>query len=159
MTIKHLSFAALAGLLLTGAGCMTTSEPDIDLSDFEQDLTGITVEVSAPESVAIGETFTFGVEIQNASDERRSLRSIDIDRPALSGITITGTTPSLNREYYVESLDQDIFEFNAVIPANGKLDAEFTATADKAGAYVGDFDICIDNDVNCVFSNINLNIE
>lgn len=152
----------LGALLLTGAGCTSTTsnaDPEIDLSDFEFDLSGITVDVRDPETVKAGESFTFGVRVQNTEDQERSLRSIDIDRTFLAGLEITDVNYERSEEYYVESLDQDIFEFNTPIKPNGSLEVTFTATAKTAGEYGGDFDICIDNDINCVFESIDVVVQ
>lgn len=166
MQIKHISFMVLGALLLTGAGCMSTAstatptnDSELDLSDFELDLSGISVEVRDPLTVKAGEAFAFGVRVQNAEDKERSLRSIDIDRAFLTGLEITDVNYKRSDEYYVESLDQDIFEFNTPIEANGSLEVTFSAVAKTAGEYGGDFDICIDNDINCVFESIDVIVQ
>lgn len=165
MQIKNISFMVLGALLLTGAGCMSTTsttptnDSEIDLSDYELDLSGISVEVRDPQTVKAGEAFTFGVRVQNTQNTERSLRSIDIDRTFLTGLEITDVNYKRSDEYYVESLDQDIFEFNTPIKANGSLEVTFSAVAKNAGEYGGDFDICIDNDINCVFESIDVIVQ
>lgn len=162
------SFLWLSALLLMGAGCLFTSQKSDSeipaeeaaiLAGYERDLDGITVEINSPETVTIDDTFTFGVDIHNTQDRSRSLRSIDIKRSFLEGLDITDINLERSYEYYVESIDEDIFEFNTPLEPNESLTIVFTATAKKTGNFSGDFDVCIDNDINCAFETISVVIQ
>jgi hypothetical protein len=152
-----------------GAGCLTASngpapttpigEEEDPLVDYERNLDGIIAEVNDPGVVQVGDTFTFGARIQNTQNKERILRSIDIERTFLAGFDITDINLERTDEYTVDSINEDIYEFNTAIKANGSLDVTFTATATKAGEYGGDLDICIDNDINCVFGSIDVVIQ
>ncbi len=119
----------------------------------------LSVYINEPSTVSIGEEFTFSVTISNESDEAKELRSIDIDRSFLEGMVVIGTTTPTTNEYYIEALDQDIFEFEHMIPAYEDLTLVFTAMAFIPGDYSGDFDICIDGDASCLFEDISVTIE
>lgn len=154
-------------LILAGAGCFQpATDPSIDDLFADEDFLSL-FEVEGVETliygtdlpVVSGEIFIFGVEVSNTSNETKELRSVDISRDFLDGMTIIDIEPTTTQEYYLEGLDQDIHEFEYMIPAGESVDVLFTAIAGDSGTYGGDFDICIDGDASCIFESIAVTVE
>ena len=85
--------------------------------------------------------------------------SIDVAYDFLDGIYVTDVNPAAETEYDVDEINQHIFEFNYDIGAGASVDVTFTATAVKTGDFGGDFDICIDGDISCIFRSIRTIVE
>lgn len=161
-------FLLAGAFALAGAGCLGGGTQEQSLDDFlaenadilsELEVKNIDATVMEPGTVTSGEQFTFGVTVTNEDTENRSIRSIDISRSFLDGMQVVAVQPTPDREYYVDALDQDIFELNVDVAPGQTQIVNFDAVAGDAGSYEGDLDICIDSDVACIFDSISIVVE
>ena len=111
----------------------------------------------APNSVAVGETFSVLVRVRNTAQENQVLDSIDITLDYLAGILIDSADPMFTETY--EIVGYQSYTFERTIPPGTELMIQFRALARDAGDYLGEMDICINGPGNCTTKTIQTSVH
>jgi hypothetical protein len=116
-----------------------------------QEPQNVDIQVAAPTTIQVGETFSIEVKIANRSNELQTLNSINISNDYLKGIEILRSTPTyvLRDNVTILGIEFQIFTFQENIFGGETLVIEFEANAAQAGDYAGGFDVCINSVALC----------
>jgi hypothetical protein len=137
---------------------LATLESGVDeLESAFAEPTDIQVEVVAPGTVRVGESFDLLVRINNSAAEAQTLDSIDFGEEYLAGVRILSADPSYSDSFDYEGFTS--FTFERSIPAGGELAIQFRAEALQAGDFAGPLDICINSPVNCLRDSVSASIN
>ena len=112
---------------------------------MSQDLEGVSVSITSPLDVKVGETFEMVVNVKNQREKRDlSLSDIDISENYLASFAIISTDPTPKASMHVP-VDFDMssmsYTFDMPIPAGAMEMFTFTLRAEKAGVFRGDVDV------------------
>jgi hypothetical protein len=114
---------------------------------FEQP-TNIAVWVTAPDTVKTGELVVIEVRVVNQANHPQVIDSIDIYNSYLEGVKLRSSTPAWRSSMAI--LDFVTYDYQLSIPAQGEQIVKFDAIALKPGDYLGDIDVCINNEMSYI---------
>jgi hypothetical protein len=117
---------------------------------------GITVEVTLPDTIVVGDRFDMVVTVKNELPQQRTLETIDFYSPLLDGVTIMGVDPAPT---HVDDILMLTYTFERPIPAEGEISVTFTMTADAYGYYQGDLDVAVDGMFSILTTSQGITIE
>lgn len=154
MNKKHIIiFSSFFGLIiLLGIGFI------IFINLFTKSPEGINITINHKPNVSINEDFQIQIEIENTTNQERTLDSIDIGNTYLTGIQIHKSNPPTKE--VIDSPNIKIIEpfvtyyFTKTIKPNSKEIITFDATAVSIGDFDGSIDVCIDGIANCIYNKI-----
>lgn len=134
-------------LLTMGSGCWDAAEHT-------------SIDLVAPETVAVGDVFDVTLEVTNHGDEVHVIDSIDIANDVLDGFEVFSVDPEPAGELSLEPfLDQYSYTMELDVEANGSQTVTFSLGALEEGSYDGSFDVCMDSGGDCLFSSIHIDVE
>jgi hypothetical protein len=139
LAVSALFFCPLAVILAIGGGSLVYA-----LGDAPAD---VDVEVSGPENVAVGESFTIDFAITNTALSVQTLDDIDLDADAVDSLAIVSSEPSFIEA--TRSGDTHTYWFEREITPGSTLNVSFTAVASEAGTYPLWISVCINSAWSC----------
>ena len=139
----------VVGVVLTGGFSILGSA----IADPEN----VELGVIAPNSVAVGQTFSVLIPVRNTAAENQVLDSIDITEDYLAGILIDSADPMFIDTF--EIIGYQSYTFERSIPPGAELMVQFRAQALDAGDYQGEIDICINGPGNCTTKNVQTTVQ
>ncbi len=110
----------------------------------------IRVEVAAPQTVALNETFTLEVTVENVSVDAVTVNGIGLEMSLLDGAEVVGVQPlqsAIRDRNYPFLGDWREYTFDSPVADGGKLVVSFTLKATAPGTYSGDVTAWIKSDV------------
>jgi len=113
----------------------------------------VSVSLSVPAVVSPGDELEISVEITNSADYPQKIVSIDFSDSYLEGIMLTGSDPASLESSHVPLINIVSYDFGFEIGPNKSKAIVFKAIALEAGDYSGDLDVCINNDVSCIYGH------
>lgn len=117
---------------------------------------GITVEVTLPETIVVGDRFDMVVTVKNELAQQRTLETIDFYSPLLDGVTIMGVDPTPSHS---DDIIMRTYTFQRPIPTQGEVSVTFSMTADAYGYYQGDLDVAVDGMFSILTTSQGITIE
>ena len=110
--------------------------------------------VESSDDVKVGEPFTIQAHVNNESSSTAMLHSLDIGDSYLAGVSIDRTEPPFSTSEHIPVDNTVAHWFNLAVGPGEHLIVTLHATATRAGVQQGDFDICVNSEINCQFLTI-----
>ena len=136
-------FVLLTGLFLNGCA-------------YPED---ITVVVEAPTQATVGEPFELIVKIKNESSEPQTLISIDVGTDYLEGILLEESTPAYVQSWSFDLLGFMSFDYKMEVAPGESLEVVYLMNPFNPGDYSGSVDVCINNEMDCVYNIVRTVVE
>jgi hypothetical protein len=118
----------------------------------------VKLSVTSPSVVKNGSDFIIKAVLKNTGTKTHTFVNLDIDNEYLKGVSIRKTQPQYSsKENYIDEITT--FEFGKELKPGEEFIIEITATAGMEGSFKGDFDFCIDSDVEYVTFTIDTEVK
>lgn len=158
LCVVMLSVGCCTGFL-TGfvGGAATSKELKRYLERMDKPPDGVDVVISAPDTVAVGDSFAVTVTISNAESRGRNIEAVDIETSLFRGLEITSVSP-----VPLDDVRQHGFQtyiFNQPLPSSGLTTVTFQCTATRAGVFKAPIDVYVDSELRYVSTPLSLTIE
>lgn len=158
LCLVMLSVGCCTGFL-TGfvGGAATSKELKRYLERMDKPPDGVDVVITAPDTVAVGDSFAVTVTISNAESRGRNIEAVDIETSLFRGLEITSVSP-----VPLDDVRQHGFQtyiFNQPLPSSGLTTVTFQCTATRAGVYKAPIDVYVDSELRYVSTPFSLQIE
>ncbi len=119
----------------------------------------IEVAVDSPTTIKQGERFAIRVSVRNTGASEQTLVDLDIADEFLKGVVIESSNPPFSRSMHVP-LDNTIsYHYGLPIPPGKEISITLSAYAAHQGDYSGEFDFCINSEMNCLFYAVRTIVE
>ncbi len=113
------------------------------LAHITRDVEGVSVSITSPLDVKVGETFKMIVNVKNEREKSAlTVSDIDISDTYLTSFVIISTEPTPKSSMHVPIDNSMSHTFDTPVPAGATRAFTFTLRAEKAGIFRGDVDVC-----------------
>lgn len=111
--------------------------------------TDVKIDITAPDSVPVGEPFAVEIQITNVYTGVQILDSIDISTGYLENISVAGSTPPAVETYDVPFVRFRSYTFGEELSMLESTTVVFEMIGNEAGLFTGDLDVCMNKGSSC----------
>lgn len=118
------------------------------------EIENIEILIEAPAVVEEDEEFDVLVKILNTSDSEQTLLSIDIANQYLKGIMVLNIDPVYKESMRIPIFNSMNYSYNHSLPPGDTAVFFVACKAIATGDFSGDFEFCINNDMDILSRNV-----
>ena len=131
--LKNISFLTLAFFLLF----TSCADPE-----------NIEIDMDIPSMVSKGEDFIITTTVTNTAEKSQELVSIDVSDKYLEGVIVESTDPDHISSEHIPIDNSVSYRFEKDLDSGESMEVTFYCKAITTGDFSGDFDFCINSDIN-----------
>jgi hypothetical protein len=111
--------------------------------------TTISVQLDAPQQVALNEPFAVTLHLTNLITTSQTLHSIDLDTNYLENVSLNSSSPSYKAVRSLPLTHFASYSFDWLLPAGRTTVVELMFVPEKAGQFSGLMDVCLEDGTLC----------